>query len=115
MRLKACIPVTENWKRQRSVFPSDHALLKVRKSVFAIFIGLGAEITGKILKKHLTFSKNIIEMIRLSYNFSKTEIRVLKALYLAAFEATKKWSPPIHNWGQTCGEMCIMYEGRLPY
>ena len=54
---------------------STHPYFALRKSVFAIFIGLGAEITGKILKKHLTFSKNIIEMIRLPYNFSKTEIR----------------------------------------
>ena len=65
MRLKACIPVTENWNRQRSVFPSGRALLK--------------------------------------------------ALYLATFEATKKWTQPIHNWGHTYGQMCIMYEGRLPY
>ena len=40
---------------------------------------------------------------------------LLKALYLATFEATKKWRPPIHNWGQTYGQMRIMYEGRLPY
>ena len=59
-------------------------VLSLRKSVFAIFIGLGAEITGKILKKHLTFSKNIIEMIRLSYNFSKTEIRGVRADEVAA-------------------------------
>ena len=44
-----------------------------RKSVFAIFIGFEAEITGKILKKHLIFSKNIIEIVRLQYHFSKTE------------------------------------------
>ena len=65
MRLKARIPVTENWNRQRSVYPSGQALLK--------------------------------------------------ALYLATFEATKKWTQPLLNWGQTYGEMCIMYEGRLPY
>ena len=39
---------------------------------------------------------------------------LLKALYLATFEATKKWTQPIHNWGQAYGEMCIMYEDRLP-
>ena len=47
-----------------------------RNSVFAIFIGFEVEITGKILKKRLIFSKNIIEMIRLPYHFSKTDIRV---------------------------------------
>ena len=39
---------------------------------------------------------------------------LLKALYLATFEATKKWSMPIRNWGQVYGELSIMYEDRLP-
>lgn len=39
---------------------------------------------------------------------------LLKALYLATFEATKKWSMPIRNWGLVYGELAIMYEGRLP-
>lgn len=39
---------------------------------------------------------------------------LLKALYLATFEATKKWSMPMQNWGQVYGELSIMYEGRLP-
>ena len=39
---------------------------------------------------------------------------LLKALYLATFEAAKKWTQPIHIWGQAYGEMCIMYNGRLP-
>ena len=39
---------------------------------------------------------------------------LLKALYLSTFEATKKWSMPIRNWGQVYGEMAIMYEGRMP-
>ena len=38
----------------------------------------------------------------------------LKALYLATFEATKKWTTRIRNWGQVYGELSIMYEGRLP-
>ena len=39
---------------------------------------------------------------------------LLKALYLATFEATKKWTMPIRNWGLIYGEFCIMFEGRLP-
>lgn len=35
-------------------------------------------------------------------------------LYLSTFEATKKWTMPIRNWGQAYGELSIMYEGRLP-
>ena len=39
---------------------------------------------------------------------------LLKALYLAAFEATKKWTMPVRNRAQVYGELSIMYEGRLP-
>lgn len=43
-----------------------------------------------------------------------SDTTLLKALYLATFEATKKWTMPIRNWGQVYGELSIMYEGRLP-
>ena len=36
-----------------------------------------------------------------------------KALYLATFEATKKWTMPIRNWGKVRGEMAIMYPDRI--
>ena len=39
---------------------------------------------------------------------------LLKALYLATMEATKKWRLPIRDWGKIYGELSIMYEGRLP-
>ena len=37
-----------------------------------------------------------------------------KQEYLATFEATKKWTMQLHNWGKIYGELSIMYEGRLP-
>lgn len=43
-----------------------------------------------------------------------SDTALLKALYLSTFEATKKWTMPIRNWGQVYGEVSIMYEGRLP-
>ena len=39
---------------------------------------------------------------------------LLKALYLATFEATKRWTTTIRNWAQVYGELNIMYDGRLP-
>lgn len=39
---------------------------------------------------------------------------LLKALYLSTFEATRKWTMSIRNWGKVYGELSIMYEGRLP-
>ncbi|MCI7025374.1 MAG: IS256 family transposase [Succinatimonas sp.] len=38
---------------------------------------------------------------------------LMKALYLASFEVTKKWTMPIRNWGRVRGELSIMYPGRL--
>ena len=43
-----------------------------------------------------------------------TPAALLKALYLATYEATKKWTMPLRNWGKGYGELSIMYEGRLP-
>ena len=39
---------------------------------------------------------------------------LLKALYLATLQATKKWGQPLRNWAKVYGEFSIMYEGRLP-
>ncbi len=39
---------------------------------------------------------------------------LLKALYLATFEISKKWTMPIRNWGKVRGELSIMYPDRLP-
>ena len=40
---------------------------------------------------------------------------LLKVLYLATIEITKKWSMPIRNWGLVFGELSIMFEDRLTY
>lgn len=38
---------------------------------------------------------------------------LLKALYLATAELTKKWVLPLRNWGRVYAELAIMYPGRL--
>ena len=38
---------------------------------------------------------------------------LLKALYLATWELTKKWTMPVQNWGQVYAELNIMYPDRL--
>lgn len=42
-----------------------------------------------------------------------SDTALLKALYLATFEATKKWTMPLRGWGKVYGELSIMYDGRL--
>lgn len=71
--------------------------------------------------RKIIYTTNAIESLNSTYRKLNRQRSVfpssqalLKALYLATFEATKKWSQPIHNWGQTYGELAIMYEGRIP-
>ena len=42
-----------------------------------------------------------------------SQTALLKALYLAMFEATEEWTMPVRNWGKIYGELTIMYENRL--
>ena len=42
-----------------------------------------------------------------------SDTALLKALYLATFGATKKWTSTLRNWGKIYGELQIMFEDRL--
>lgn len=67
------------------------------------------------------YTTNAIESLNSTYrklnrqrSVFPSDQALLKALYLATFEATKKWTMPIRNWGKVYGELSIMYEGRMP-
>ena len=71
--------------------------------------------------RKVIYTTNAIESLNATYRKLNRQRSVfpsatalLKALYLSTFEATKKWSMPVRNWGQVYGELSIMYEGRLP-
>ena len=71
--------------------------------------------------RKVIYTTNAIESLNSSYrklnrqrSVFPSDTALLKALYLATFEATKKWTMSIRNWGQVYGELSIMYEGRLP-
>lgn len=68
------------------------------------------------------YTTNAIESLNSSYRRLNRQRSVfpssqslLKALYLATFEATKKWTMPQRNWGKVRGELSIMFPNRLPY
>ena len=67
------------------------------------------------------YTTNTIEFLNSTYrklnrqrSVFPSDTALLKALYLATFEAIKKWTTTIRDWGQVYGELSIMYEGRLP-
>ena len=71
--------------------------------------------------RKVIYTTNAIESLNSTYrklnrqrSVFPSDTALLKALYLATFEATKKWTQTMRNWGTVYGELCIMYEGRLP-
>ncbi len=42
-----------------------------------------------------------------------TDDAVLKSVYLALKESTKKWTMPIHNWGIVLNQFMLIFEKRL--
>ena len=69
--------------------------------------------------RKVIYTTNAIESLNSTYrklnrqrSVFPSDTTLLKALYLATFEATKKWTTRIRNWGQVYGELSIMYEGR---
>ena len=70
--------------------------------------------------RKVIYTTNAIESVNSTYkklNRQRTvfpnEKALLKALYLATLQATKKWTMPLRNWGKVYGEFSIMYEGRF--
>ena len=69
----------------------------------------------------IIYTTNAIESLNSTYRRLNRQRSVFpggqalpRALYLATFEATRKWTMPIRNWGLAYGELSIMYERRLP-
>lgn len=67
------------------------------------------------------YTTNAIESLNASYRKLNRQRSVfpsaqalLKALYLATFEVSKKWTMPVRNWGKIRGELAIMFPERMP-
>lgn len=72
--------------------------------------------------RKVIYTTNAIESLNSTYkrlnrqrSVFPSDKALLKALYLATQEATKKWTCPLRNWGKVYGEFSIMYEGRLDF
>lgn len=71
--------------------------------------------------RKVIYTTNAIESLNSTYRRLNAQRSVfpsptalMKALYLATFEASKKWTATLRNWGRVYGELSIMYDGRLP-
>ena len=71
--------------------------------------------------RKVIYTTNAIESLNSTYKKLNRQRSVfphdkalLKALYLATLQATKRWTQPMRNWGKVYGEFSIMFEGRMP-
>ena len=71
--------------------------------------------------RKVMYTTNAIESLNSAYrrlnsqrSVFPTVVSLQKALYLSTWEATKKWTMPLRNWGKVYGELSIMNEGRMP-
>lgn len=109
---KARDRVTEKWS---SKYPNAMKSWTVNWDVITPIFKFSADV------RKVIYTTNAIESLNSTYrklnrqrSVFPSDQALLKALYLATFEATKKWTLPLRDWGRVYGEMCIMYEGRLP-
>jgi len=86
----------DNWEDLTVFFEFP---LEIRKIIYTT--NLIENLNGKIRK----YTKN-----KLSF---PTDNAVMKSVYLAVREATKKWSMPIRNWGIVLNQFLIIYKERV--
>ena len=110
--LEALECVTEKWTEK---YPNSMKSWKQNWDAISPIFKFSAEV------RKVIYTTNAIENLNSTYrrlnrqtSVFPSDTALLKALYLATFEATKRWTMPIRNWGQIYGELSIMYEGRLP-
>ena len=70
--------------------------------------------------RKVIYTTNAIESLNSGYrrlnkqrSVFPSDTALLKALYLATHEITKKWTMPLRNWGRVLGKLEIMYPDRL--
>ena len=104
--------VTEKWSEQ---YPHAMKSWEINWDVISPIFKFSADV------RKVIYTTNAIESLNSTYrklnhqrSVFPSDTALLKALYLATFEATKKWSMPLRNWGKVYGELSIMFEGRLP-
>ena len=105
------LEITETWKVH---YPNAMKSWQTNWDVISPIFKFSTEV------RKVIYTTNAIESLNSTYrrlnrqrSVFPSDIALLKALYLSTFEATKKWTMPLRNWGKVYGELSIMFEGRL--
>lgn len=111
LALKALDEVSECWKEK---YP------QAMKSWYTNWDALSPIFKFSAGVRKIIYTTNVIESLNATYRKLNSQRPVfpnntslMKALWLATMEATKKWGK-IRNWINIWHELCIMYEDRMP-
>jgi len=103
--------ITNKWKEH---YPNAMKSWDVNWDVISPIFKFSSDV------RKVIYTTNAIESLNSTYrrlnrqrSVFPSDKSLLKALYLSTFEATKKWTMPLRNWGKVYGELSIMFEGRL--
>lgn len=102
-----------SWKNGMKI-PERHEILVTNWDAITPIFKFSADV------RTIIYTPNAIESLSSTYrklnrqrSAFPNDKALLKALYLTTFEATKKWTMSIRNWGKVYGELSIMYDGRM--
>lgn len=103
--------VTEIWEK---LYPNSMKSWKKNWDVISPIFKFSKEM------RKVIYTTNAIESLNSVYHrlnnqrsVFPSDTALLKSLYLSTFEATKKWTTTLRNWGKVYGELQIMYEDRF--
>ena len=103
--------VTEKWEKD---YPNAMKSWHKNWDVISPIFKFSADV------RKVIYTTNAIESLNSGYrrlnkqrSVFPSDTALLKALYLATHEITKKWTMPLRNWGRVLGELEIMYPNRL--
>ena len=109
--LKQLERVTEKWEKD---YPNAMKSWYKNWDVISPIFKFSADV------RKVIYTTNAIESLNSGYrclnkqrSVFPSDTALLKALYLATHEITKKWTMPLRNWGRVLGELEVMYPDRL--
>lgn len=103
--------VTAKWEKD---YPSAMKSRHTNRDVISPIFKFSAQV------RKVIYTTNSIESLNSGYrrlnkqrSVFSSDTALLKALYLATTEISKKWTMPLRDWGKVLGELEIMYPDRL--
>ena len=103
--------VTEKWEKD---YPNAMKSRHTNRDVISPIFKFSAQV------RKVIYTTNAIESLNSGYrrlnkqrSVFPSDTALLKALYLATAEISKKWTMPLRDWGKVLGELEIMYPDRL--